>query len=121
MIKNTDAYTIASHIHDSFLGINDILSEEELAHSEVAVTIGSTSSKTSQRIETEGNLNGEQVRQVLALDKRDMYHLSTLELKDRGKLTQAHIGTQSPLENLEILAGSLFMHKLVEIAHAHRY
>jgi len=118
MVKSPDSYKIASHIHDTFLGINGLLTAVELVQSEVVISIGSSSSKTSQRIETRGIVNGKRVSQVLALDGRDMYHLATLELEENGKLIKAHIGPQSPVENLDVLVNTLFMHKLVKIALA---
>lgn len=118
VVLHSDAYRVASHIHDSFLGINDMLTQEELANSGVTSQIGSTSSKTSQRIETRGILDEEPVHQTLALDGLDRYHLSTVNLRYGGKHTQTVIMPESPLENLDTLVNSLFMRTLIEIARA---
>jgi hypothetical protein len=118
MKKTADAYILAAHIHNSFLGINDILTPEELLDSGVTVRTGSTSSNTSQRIETIGELDEVPVHQTVALDGLDRYHLSTVDLRYGGKHTQTVIMPESPVENLSVIANTLFMHKLVEIAQA---
>jgi hypothetical protein len=122
MIKSRDAYIIASHIHGSFFGNNGNLTPAELFNSGVTRRVGSESSKTSRRIETEGILSEVPVHQTLALDGLGRYHLSTVDLRERGKHTQVVImpepSPESPPEHLEALTNSLFMRKLVEIAHA---
>jgi hypothetical protein len=116
MKKSPDAYILATHIHESFHGQNDILTLEEIATSGVRFRKGSSSSRTSQRLEITGQLNDVPTHQTLALTALGRYHLSTVDQRYGGGHTQVVIMPESTGEGFTELANSLFMHKLVEIA-----
>lgn len=118
MSEVSETCALASHIHDSFFGDNDLLSPDEIKASQVVAQIGSTSSKTSQRIQAYGEIGGQEAFQTLAKDKDGMYYLSTTSTRDGGGHFQFDVRPDSSLEAVEILANTFFMHKLVAIAHA---
>jgi hypothetical protein len=110
------AYLIADDIHAAFFPRNNMLRKAELSKSGVMARIGSTSSTTSERIETTGLVEGQLASQTLARDKWDNYHLSTTFLREGGQHVQGDIRPASPVEAVEFIDNTLFMEKLAEIA-----
>lgn len=111
--KVSEAYVVAEHLHDTFFGNNDLLSPAQLAMSGVRATIGSSSSSTSQRIETEGVVNGRPAKQTLAKDRRGVFHLSTTFYQ--GELVQADIRPSSDPGRTDTIVDSLFMRRLAQV------
>lgn len=58
MSKLSDAYLVTERLHASFFGIDSRLSKQEFALNSIRATVSYTSSRTSNRNETEGVVNG---------------------------------------------------------------
>lgn len=117
MYKGSEAYTLAEHIHSSFFGTDATLSVSDVHNSRVRSAVGSSSSKTSERIEVTDTLEGARVHQTLAKDKFGTYHLSTTSSEPGAVHLQTDIRPNTSFAAVELLAGTIFMHKLVAIAH----
>jgi hypothetical protein len=109
-----EAYILAEHIHDTFFGVNGILSEEELAHSGVNATIGSTSSPKVRRLETEGIVEDRHAKQTLSKDRLGTFHLSTTFMEVGGEHVQSDIRIESEPADLDVVFSTLFMKRLID-------
>lgn len=65
-----------------------------------------------------GDHKGRIAAQTLSRDKRGVYHLSTTFQEYGGEHVPLNIHEDAPLEVIEVLVGSVFMRKLIEIAQA---
>jgi hypothetical protein len=117
MSEVSPAYEVAEHVHAAFFEPG-ILSPAEIAASEVKASTGSSSSTTSQRVEAWGFVDNRAAKQTLARTKHGIYHLSTTYITYGGRYEQTCIQPRSDIKILEVVVDSLFMHKLVAIAHA---
>lgn len=102
------AYTETEKIHDAFFEPSGLLTDVEIIMSGVGTCIGSTSSRTSKRIETVGYVDGRWAKQTLAKDINGNFRLSTTFLEYGGEHVQADIRPESPNESLDIVEGMLF-------------
>jgi hypothetical protein len=127
MSKVSDAYRVTERLHASFFGDNTDLSEEEISRSGIVARIGSTSSKTVERIEVVGGIDGRYAKQTLSRDVRGNFHLATTfmqatpdsPLGTGGRLIQHMVQPDSPPEAFKPLADSLFMQVMIGIVVTH--
>jgi hypothetical protein len=120
MIEASDAYVVTQHLHNTFFGINDVLSEAEIVASNVHARIGSTTSVTSQRLEVNGERNSFAVSQTLAQGMSgnfSVYGPTERDVPERTHIQQ-DIRRDVPSEMLEVIVGSLFMRALVDAANS---
>ena len=117
MPETSPVYRVAAHIHESFFGSSGLLTPDEIAASGVTRSVGSTSSRTSQRIQAEDRIDGRLRCQTLARDIGGVFHLSTT-FNCGGKHIQHDIRPDTPADAMEVITDTIFMHRLVAIGLA---
>ncbi len=113
MTEVSPAYFVTERLHSLFFGRSGSLSEQELYESGVYAVVGSSSSRTTERLEARGEIDGRLAKQTLARDRFGNFHMSTTFLEYGGKHAQADIRKASLPGTFDVIADSLFMNALL--------
>ncbi len=120
MHKISEAYTLTGHIHDSFFGLNDVLSPEEIAMSGVRTDPNSEPNHT-RKLWVRGTYEGDKAYQSLSIGKNGVYYLSTVFTDPGGQYRLDRVTPNSPLDMLGLVAGSLYVCVLADIANSRQH
>ena len=109
------SYALAKHIHESFFGLNDNLSEQEIINSGVRANANSGPNHTAQ-LYARGNLEDRSAYQTLSLGRTGKIYLTTTHDTGGGDM-RVYIAPNSAPNRVPELVSSLFMRELVTIAN----
>jgi hypothetical protein len=116
MSEASIAYELTSHLHETFLGENNVITDEERNRSGVRLADGEINK--TLKIHVGGYIDGKPCYQSLAKDKFGNFHLSTVSCEHGpgNPHTQIDIRPESPDVLLDFIAESLFMQALIHLA-----
>ena len=116
MSEVSPVYSLTEHVHDSFLAKNSLLTDAEIAKSNVNLDFEAVTHNTTERLRIVGKINGRSAYQSLAKDKQGIFHLSTVFTDYKGPHFQHDIKATTAPELVDTIAESLFMQALIKIA-----